>query len=148
MSHNVLPGIRLDFKAMKSMFFDRKTIRNKIDPRTRKVLSKFGAHVRQTSKRSIKKRKGTSKPGRPPFSHSGTLKRFIFFGYDTTKRSVVIGPVIAPGKSGKAPSALEHGGTVTLPTGNRANVQPRPFMGPAFQKEIKTLPSLWASVIK
>ncbi|GHT23217.1 hypothetical protein FACS189419_06890 [Planctomycetales bacterium] len=113
------------------MFFDRKNIRNKVDLRTRKVLSKFGSYVRQTAKKSIRKRKGTSKPGSPPFSHTGTLKKFLFFGYDPNRRSVVIGPVVVPGKSGKAPSVLEHGGRVVLPRGNSATVAPRPFMQPA-----------------
>ncbi len=130
------------------MFFDRAKIKKKVDVRTRKVLSKFGAFVRQTSRKSIRKRKGTSKPGRPPFSHTGVLKRFIYFGYDSDRRSVVIGPVIAPGKLGKAPAALEHGGKVSLPTGNKTEIAPRPFMQPAFEKEIKLVPKIWADSIK
>ena len=130
------------------MFFDRAKVKKKVDARTRKVLSKFGAFVRQTSRESIRKRKGTSKPGRPPFSHTGVLKKFLFFGYDADRRSVVIGPVIAPGKAGKAPPVLEHGGKVSLPTGNQADIAPRPFMAPAFEKEKATLPLLWKDSIK
>jgi hypothetical protein len=133
---------------MKKMFFDRATVRNKIDKRTQKVLSKFGAFVRQTSRRSIRKRKGTSRPGRPPFSHVGTLKRFIFFGYDAHHRSVVIGPVIAPGKKGKAPAALEYGGRVSIPQGGTAKIEPRPFMHPAFETELPKVPGLWQDSIK
>lgn len=138
----------VNLKLAKSMFFDRVKIKKSVDVRTRKVLSKFGAYVRRTSRQSIKKRKDTSVPGRPPFSHTGILKKFIFFGYDTTKRSVVIGPIIAPGKPGKAPATLEHGGKVSLPLGNKADMAARPFMKPAFQREIKTLPSTWANTIK
>ena len=130
------------------MFFDRAKIKKKVDARTRKVLSKFGAFVRQTSRKSIRKRKGTSKPGRPPFSHTGVLKRFIFFGYDKDRQSVVIGPVIAPGKAGKAPQVLEHGGKVSLPFGNNADIEPRPFMAPAFEKEKDALPGLWWDSIR
>jgi hypothetical protein len=130
------------------MFFDRKKIQNKIDLRTRKVLSKFGAYVRQTAKKSIRKRDGTSLPYHPPFSHKGTLKRFLFFGYDSHRRSVVIGPVRVSGKSGKAPSALEHGGRVTLPKGDSANIEPRPFMQPAFEKELPKVKRLWKDSIK
>ncbi len=139
---------RLEFNQAKKMFFDRAKIKKKVDARTRKVLSKFGAFVRQTARKSIRKRKGTSKPGRPPFSHTGVLKRFIYFGYDKDRRSVVIGPVIAAGKRGKAPSTLEHGGKVTLPFGNKAEIAPRPFMAPAFEKELKQVPKLWADSIK
>ena len=140
--------LRVDFQLAKTMFFDRAKIKRKVDVRTRKVLSKFGAFVRQTSRKSIRKGKGTSKPGRPPFSHTGVLKKFIYFGYDTDRRSVVIGPVIAPGKVGKAPAALEHGGKVSLPFGNQADIAPRPFMKPAFDEELKQVPKLWADSIK
>ena len=140
--------LHLDFKLAKTMFFDRAKVKNKVDVRTRKVLSQFGAFVRQTSRKSIRKRKGTSRPGRPPFSHTGVLKRFIFFGYDSNRRSVVIGPVIAPGKIGKAPSTLEHGGKITLPSGKKAEIVPRPFMQPAFESELKNVPKLWADSIR
>ena len=140
--------INVDFKLAKTMFFDRAKIKKKVDARTRKVLSKFGAFVRQTSRKSIRKRKGTSKPGRPPFSHTGVLKKFLFFGYDSDRRSVVIGPVIVPGKAGKAPATLEHGGKVSLPFGNKAEIAPRPFMQPAFESELKNVPKLWADSIR
>ena len=88
----------------------------------------------------------------PPSSHTGTLKKFIFFGYDKDRRSVVIGPVTVPGKSGKTPSALEHGGRVTITAGaaqgQSVNIEPRPFMQPAFDKEIGTLPGLWQDSIR
>ena len=129
------------------MFFDREKVTKTVDARTKKVLAKFGAYVRQTSRRSIRKRKGSSKPGFPPSSHTGTLKRFIFFGFDSIRRSVVIGPVIAPGKKGKAPAALEYGGTVSLPNGKSTEIAPRPYMGPAFVKESAKLDSIWRDII-
>ena len=48
--------------------------------------------VRTTARHSIHKRKRTIAPGEPPSSHTGLLRRFIFFGYDRERRSVVIGP--------------------------------------------------------
>jgi len=36
--------------------------------------------------------KGVPAPGSLPSSHVGTLRRLIFFGYDLSARSVVIGP--------------------------------------------------------
>jgi len=130
------------------MFFDRKKIKRKVDVRTRKVLSKFGAFVRQTSKRSLRYSTGTSEPGNPPFSHSGLLRKFIFFGYDPHKRSVVIGPVILPSKSGKALPALEYGGKTDLPSGTLIRIEARPFMRPAFQAELPLVPSLWRDAIR
>ncbi len=141
---------------IKRMFFDRAAVRNKTDKATRRVLSKFGAFVRQTAKRSIRKRKKASRPGQPPSSHIGLLKRFIFFGFDTVRRSVVIGPVRLTQKGrGEAPSALEHGGFVLMRRSRRgrkkktrARIRPRPFMGPAMEKEKHQLPALWRDSVK
>jgi len=135
----------LDLKTAKSQFFDRNWIKKRMEAGTRKALSLFGAYVRQTARRSIRKRKGTSRPGRPPFSHTGLLKKYIYFGYDPNKRSVVIGPVslYSRGKSGKAPETLEYGGKVTLPDGQSTKIKPRPYMGPAYEEELLTVSKLW-----
>jgi hypothetical protein len=103
-------GCRLD-KA-KSMFFDRRAVQEACDRGTRQVLSKFGAYVRTSAKSSIRRRKKASEPGHPPSSHTGLLKKFIFFGYDTVAKSVVIGPTLLARRSGEAPEALEYGGYV------------------------------------
>jgi len=98
------------FVKFKSIFFDRAAVLNAVDKGTKNVLSKFGAFVRTTARHSIKKRKSASPAGSPPSSHTGLLKKFIFFGYDRDEQSVVIGP--AKLNSGtNAPHTLEHGGT-------------------------------------
>jgi len=134
------------------MFFDKKAVRDKVDAGTRRVLSKFGAFVRRTARSSIRKRKRTSRPGQPPSSHTGLLKRFIFFGYDPRKESVVIGPVrLSQNGRGEAPSLLEHGGTTTLRRDGkniRAHFRGRPFMGPAFEKEQPKLPAMWRDSVR
>lgn len=97
---------------MRELFFDRRAIRRKTDRATRRVLSRFGSFVRQAARRSIRKRKKASEPGRPPSSHAGHLRRFIFFGYEPEKRNVVIGPSALSGPGmGEAPEVLEYGGT-------------------------------------
>lgn len=137
---------------IKELFFDRKAVIDRVDKATRKVLSRFGAFVRQTARKSIRKRKKTSAPGSPPSSHTGLLKRFIFFGFDPQKSSVVIGPQRLSQKGrGDAPALLEHGGKTTLKRrGKRvkAKVRQRPFMGPAFEKEQPQLPALWRNSVK
>ena len=134
------------------LFFDKKAVRDKVDAGTRRVLSKFGAFVRRTARSSIRKRKKTSQPGSPPSSHIGLLKTFTFFGYGPAKRSVVIGPVRLSQKGrGEAPSLLEYGGTTKVEhRGNRkrAKVRPRPFMGPAFEKEQPKLPAMWRDSVR
>ena len=134
------------------LFFDKKAVRDKVDAGTRRVLSKFGAFVRRTARSSIRKRKRASRPGQPPSSHTGLLKKFIFFGYEPAKRSVVIGPVRLTQKGrGEAPSLLEYGGSTKVKhrgTRKRAKVRPRPFMRPAFEKEQPKLPAMWRDSIK
>ena len=131
----------------KQMFFTSKAVLSATDRATRRVLSKFGAYVRRSAKSSIRKRKRVSRPGKPPSSHTGLLKRFILFGYDPAKRSVVIGPVrLTHGARGDAPSLLEYGGSTALKKDGkrkRARFRARPYMGPAFEKEKNKLPQMW-----
>ena len=137
---------------LKYLFFDSAAVVRSVDKSTRKVLSRFGAFVRRTAKQSIRKRKKSSAPGTPPSSHTGLLKRFIFFGYDTQKNSVVIGPTrLTENNRGAAPSILEYGGRTTVEANKkktRVRISARPFMGPAFEKEKPNLPSLWKNAIK
>ena len=144
--------IGMDFKSAKAMFFDRKTVISKVDIATRKVLSKFGAFVRRSAKSSIRKRKKPAPPGSPTSSHTGLLKKFIFFGYDPDVRSVVIGPTRLNQKGrGEAPPILEYGGKATLVRRGkkkRTTYKARPYMGPAFEKEKPQLPALWRGSVR
>jgi len=143
-------GIHL--KSAKGMFFDRTSIQNKVDTATRKRLSQFGAYVRQTARRSLRKRKRSSRPGQPPSSHTGLLKQFILFGYDSNRQSVVIGPVALARKSSGVPEVLEYGGKVTIQwgktKGKTVTIEARPYMGPAFDQELDRVTSLWANSIR
>ena len=141
--------------AAKKMFFDRKKVLGAMDRTTRRVLSKFGAFVRRAAKSSVRKRKRASAPGEPPSSHTGLLRRFIFFGYERERHSVVIGPQRLSQKSGDATSAMEHGGMSTVVEGmrserkkRRVNIKARPFMGPAFEQEKPKLPAMWRDSVK
>ena len=137
--------------AIKGMFFDSKKVLSAVDKGTRKVLSKFGAFVRTTARHSIRQRKAVSKPGQPPSSHVGTLKRLIFFGYDVERRSVVIGPTPFQGTA-EAPPLLEYGGRARRKDRRGKNVtatyKPRPFIGPAFEQEKPKLPAMWQNSVK
>ena len=139
----------------KQMFFDSKAVTSAADRATRRVLSRFGAYVRTTARHSIRKRRATSRPGKPPSSHTGLLRRFIYFGYDRGRKSVVIGPQRLNRKAGDAPAALEHGGVSTIVEGlrhrrkkRRVRIAARPFMGPSFAKEKPKLPSMWLNSVR
>ena len=137
---------------IKQLFFDRQAVTSRVDPTMRKVLSKFGAFVRRTAKGSIRRRKKPAPPESPPSSHTGLLKKFIFFGYDPGRESVVIGPTRLDRRGqGEAPSLLEYGGQTTLVRRGkraRATYRARPYMGPAFEKEQPKLPAMWLDSVK
>lgn len=141
----------MNFKAAKEGFFDRAKVLNAVDAATRRVLSRFGAFVRTRARTSIRKRKGTSAPGGPPYSHVGLLRNLIFFAWDDSSKKVVIGPVLINKPTG-APENLEYGGTADVPAGRgktrRAKIEPRPYMGPALQKELPGLPAMWANSVR
>ena len=147
-------GMKLD--QTKGLFFDRAEVMRATSKAERRVLSRFGAFVRRSARSSIRKRKGISQPGRPPSSHTGLLRRFIFFAYQVQDRSVIIGPVRLNQKVGDAPAALEHGGQSRVVRGSRRRgrtvrtirVRPRPYMQPAFEKEKENLPQMWRDSIR
>jgi hypothetical protein len=144
--------INLSVKAAKGGFFDRGKVIAAMDRATRKALSKFGSFVRQRAKTSIRKRKGISPPGGPPYSHQGNLRKFLFFSYDADRKSVVIGPARLGGTVDPAAlPALEYGGSSTgLSKGRRRSisVRARPFMGPAFEAERPGLAPMWRDSVK
>ena len=135
----------------KSMFFDTAKVKKAVSSATRKVLSKFGAFVRTAARSSIRKRKAVSEPGQPPSSHVGLLRKLIYFGYDPTRRSVVIGPTPLHGTA-EAPPLLEYGGRARRRGRKGRNVmasyRARPFMGPAFEREKPKLPAMWRDSVK
>ena len=77
----------------KGMFFDRPAVLKAVSKGKVKALSQIGAFVRRDAKSSIRTRKAVSKPWNPPSSHTGVLKKYIFFGYDKKTETVVVGPV-------------------------------------------------------
>ncbi len=142
--------IGLKLQQAKGLFFDRQAVTSAADRAQRKVLSKFGAFVRQTARTSIRKRKSISEPGQPPSSHTGLLKRNIFFVFSAETRSVVIGPILLNQRT-DAPRLLEHGDTVERTRRSqrvRMKYRARPFMGPAFDREQQKLPDLWRNSIR
>jgi len=139
---------------VKGMFFDRPRVQRAVDRGKRKALSKGGAFIRQRARRSIRKRKRSSRPGQPPSSHTGLLRRFILFGYDRQRDSVVVGPVGF--RRSTAPSVLEFGGRTAVEWRRRGRrrgkrvvrIAPRPYMRPALEKEKSNLPAVWRHSVR
>jgi hypothetical protein len=138
---------------IRDLFFDQKKVLRAVDQAKRAVLSKAGAFIRQTARNLIRKRKGSAPPGQPPSSHEGSLRRLIYFGYDPTSDSVVVGPVGF--RNSPAPHALEFGGQTEVKrrrrgkvVRSRVTIKERPFMGPALEKERPSLPKRWANSVR
>lgn len=126
-----------NFVALKKNFFDAEGVKAKVDPARRRVMGRMGAFVRTRARSSIRPRRASAPPGKPPSSHAGQL-RLIFFAYDPGTDSVVVGPVPFRGKS-DVPGLLERGGDTTRRTpgggSRRVHYAGNPFMGPAGRAE-------------
>ena len=142
--------VAADFKLM---FFDRQAVTDPAEKAARRNEAKFGAFVMRSARKSIKTKKGASRPGQPPHAHTGYeterngkrktryfFRDSILFGKNPNG-GVVVGPVFRSGSRTRPtiPESLEFGATVgiggkTRPRRNIA-IQPRPFMGPALDKE-------------
>jgi hypothetical protein len=141
--------IKLRLKSF--VFFDTDAVTRRVPEGRRKALAKAGGWLRSTARRSMRKGRLTkdgkrkpSEPGQPPKTWSGQLKNLLFFGYDLSTDSVVVGP--EKFGDGKAPAVHEYGGTLVVSARyarrKRSNSQakvrvkykPRPTMGPALQK--------------
>lgn len=91
-----------------------------------------------------------SLPGQPPKAQTGKIKKFLFFVVDDRQETVTIGPVRLSDGNG-APKVLEHGGVNQYSRKGRtvsATYEPRPFMGPALEKQAPNLPALWEGALK
>ena len=106
----------LTVREFKKSFFDRAAVTRALDRATVRALSKGGAFIRTRARSSMPKRKKISPAGRPPHSHTGLVKRFLFFGYDPAMRSTVIGPALLNKPDRDALRRLEHGGTTSVRT--------------------------------
>ena len=83
-----------------------------------------------------------SKPGEAPRVRVGLLKQHIYYAYDPSSRSVVIGPVGFRGS--RVPSVLEYGGQTAGSTVPTVTIKPRPYMAPALAKVSPLLAGFWA----
>lgn len=128
-------------------------IRSRYDIAAERVMKRFGGFVRRTARQSIRKSKKPSRPGQPPKSRTGFLKRGILFDYDRRRRSVVVGPTRLSGAKGSnVPRVLEEGGIGSVRRKGarpfRIRVKKRPYMGPALAKELPGLPAMWKNSVR
>ena len=135
---------------VKTLFFDSPAVLAAVDNATRKVLNRIGGMIRLTARRSIKKapsHKSVSKPGKPPLSHTGLLRNYIYYSFDPHSRSVVVGPAALNAKGKNVPHTLEYSGSTRI-KGKNVHIAARPFMGPALTVNQPRMAVLWKNSIK
>ncbi len=115
--------MRFGVDQAKGFFFDRAKVLNALAATEVRVLSRIGAFIRTSAQRLMRtggKKGAVSRPGEPPRTHDNPLlKKFLYFAYDTSQKSVVIGPTALNwlhfqtsglGLSDTIPAILEYGG--------------------------------------
>lgn len=129
-------GARIN--AAKSQFFQIDKVLNPAERARQKVLSRFGYFTRADARQSMRKKKKPSAAGAPPRVVRGQLKNLLFFGYDSSRASVVVGPV---------PFGTESADD--LEYGDGQKLRARPYMTPAFNRQLdKHMPAMWRNSIK
>ena len=163
----------LTIGQFKSQFFDR-AVTDSIDRGAKKALSRFGAFVWKRDKSSLRYRKKSSTPGKPPSVHRSTgftrvrknrktgtetkqpaspLRELTLFAFDPLQRSVVIGAALfakAKAGAGKAPKVIEEGGAAPFVSGGKikaGHYAARPHLGPAFRAELPKASALFKNMI-
>lgn len=172
----MVAGIRQNFSKS---FFTSKAVVNRTNKSERVVLSRFGSFVRTTARTSMRpggKKNAISRAGQPPRTHVGLLRKLLYFGYDFSRRSVVVGPLKFGGSIGNGvPRLLEEGGTrrtkkrniyvkrgvrrgqggrfvsggsKQMEIGGLMKYRPRPYMEPALKRNLPQLPQLWRNAVR
>ena len=118
--------------------FDDELLEQKIEQTKRIGARRVGFQTRETAMNSITDGAGPAKPGQPPHSHTGILRRFITYDYETESSAVVIGPKLLNRRSKNVAEATEGGGIAKSVSGRQVRVAARPFMSPAFDKVNRT----------
>ena len=135
---------------VKTLFFDSPAVIAAVDNATRKVLNRIGGMIRLTARRSIKKapsHNSISKPGKPPLSHTGLLRNYIYYSFDPQSRSVVVGPAALNAKGKNVPRTLEHSGTAKIKS-KTVHIAARPFMAPALRVNQPKKAALWKNSVR
>lgn len=157
--------------AAKANFFDRKAIVRAVGKARSRILNEEGRMVRKEAQKSLVYRQKAAPAGSPPSAHrtrsvtrksrsSGRIRRrsvsllreFLFYSFDPSSQSVVIGPVrlgntVDPGSL----EALEYGGRSSiLDHGKKTSVRisAHPFMRPALKRVTPQFLSLWRDSVR
>lgn len=103
-------------------------------------LGHAAASLRRAAMAKIRRGKKKAKPGDPPHTRKGQLRRSIVYSVDRQRESAIIGP--RHSVVGTAAAAHEFGGEF------RGQRYPqRPFMGPTLEENASRLGRHWAGSV-
>lgn len=148
--------MKIDINNVQQFFFDKQAVMDAVGAAKARVMSRQGSLVRTIMRRSMRRRKGTSEPGQPPFAHTGRIRDNVFFSFDPISDSCVIGPVLL-NRSTDAPHTLDKGGyAAVIPRDKKGRllaiaaartvqvrIAARPFSEPALENALPYLASEW-----
>lgn len=131
--------IGFSFQQFKANFFNTPAMEKLLAPGERKAAGKMGGYVRRAARNSLKYSDGPAAANRPPNVHQfftrhkanrktgqvaaqpvSPLRELLFYAWDQTSKSTVVGPVLFAGSAKKhtsaatVPSVLEKGGVVRV----------------------------------
>lgn len=148
---------------MKDSFLDRKHVADVIGKKAAGALIRIGGYIRTAARNSMRdgtktqrpgKARKPSAPGKPPKAWTRLLKDRLFFAWDSSTASVVIGPELLRTRASRLassdtiPAIHEFGGTTKSYSrkgkAKNARYPKRPYMRPAFEKSV-TRPKLQAA---
>lgn len=134
-------------------------ILEKVEREKAKRLKRGGAITRSAQRKSIRfRKKQRSKEGDPPFSHTrGFGIKTIFFAWDPSTQTVVIGPVMGEERTG-AVEALEFGGWSAVPVNKqtrrrlgkkrvRRRIGKRPSGFQALKASVDKYPAVFRGIV-
>ena len=105
-----------------------------------KGLSQAAYAIFRDAQASIEQSPNAGPVGGPPRSRHGQLRRAIRYSVDLAAQSAVIGP--QKSMVGTSAEPEEFGGEY-----KGGYYEPRPFMGPALEKEKNLIPAFWSAEI-
>jgi hypothetical protein len=101
-----------------SKFFDRVIVETEVERIEFEGLKRNAMYIRKVARNSIRRRKSPSKPGQPPRSVRGDLKRGIEAHFERGVNESVVGPMGFGWSKGAqlvgAPNVLEFGGDTVI----------------------------------
>ena len=120
--------------------FDEEGLVARVSRAAAGVLRRMGAYVRTAARRRVATSPDPSRPGTPPHTRGGALRRGILFAVEQRRFRVLVGPSFR--FVGESMAAHEFGGGY-----RRERYPKRPLMGPALRDSIPHLARMWENAV-